>query len=59
MEQHEDQMGFSIQTGDICWISGPFKCRQFTDVMIFLIGLKHELSRGENVIADRVHGALT
>ena len=51
------EVGLSIQKGDICWIFGPFKCGQFTDLMIFRMGLKKELGRGEKVIADGIYGA--
>lgn len=51
------EVGLSIQKGDICWIFGPFKCGQFNDLMIFRMGLKKELGRGEKVIADGIYGA--
>ena len=41
-----------IQTGDICWINGPFKCGQWTDPMIFKRNLKHQLQPGEGVECD-------
>ena len=51
------EVGLSIQKGDIYWIFGPFKCGQFTDLMIFWMGLKKELRRGEKVTADGIYGA--
>ena len=44
------EVGLAIQTGDICWIFGPFKCGEYTDLMIFQMGLKHELGRWEKVM---------
>ncbi len=51
------KVGLSIQKGDICWLFGPFKFGQYTDLMIFWKGLKNELGRGEKVVADGIYGA--
>jgi ABC-type uncharacterized transport system YnjBCD ATPase subunit len=48
------EVGVLIQKGDICWIFGPFKCGQCTDLMTFWMGLMKELGRGEKVIADQI-----
>jgi ABC-type uncharacterized transport system YnjBCD ATPase subunit len=51
------EVGLLIQKGDICWIFGPFKCGQFTDLMIFWMGLKNKSGRGEKAIAYGIYGA--
>lgn len=40
-----------------CWIFGLFKCRRFTDLLIFWMGLQQESGRGEEVLADRIYDA--
>ena len=41
-----------IQTGDICWINGPFKCGRWPDLSIFRRDLKQQLVPGEMVECD-------
>lgn len=41
-----------IQTGDICWINGPFKCGRWNDVMTFRGNLKQLLAPGEMAECD-------
>ena len=48
--QHE--VGVCIQTGDICWINGPFRCRRWSDLGIFHHDLKQQLTPGEMVECD-------
>jgi hypothetical protein len=46
------EVGVCIQTGDIVWVNGPFKCGQWPDVSIFREGLKALLLPREQVEAD-------
>ena len=46
------EIGVCIQTGEIVWVAGPFPPGQFTDLMIFDLGLKQELDVGEMVEVD-------
>jgi hypothetical protein len=46
------EMGVCIQTGDIVWVNGPFKCGDWPDINIFRCGLKGRLAPGEKVEAD-------
>ena len=46
------EIGVNIQTGDICWTNGPFKCGKWPDVKIFRRDLKHLLAQGEMVETD-------
>ena len=47
------EVGVCILTGDIVWIHGPFPCGRWPDLKIFRSALKHALSAGEKVVADR------
>ena len=47
------EVAVAINTGDICWINGPFPCGRFPDLKIFKIGLKQRLHQTERVWADR------
>ena len=49
------EMGISIQTGYICWISGPFPAGEFNDLEIFQLYLKDLLARHERVEADSIY----
>lgn len=46
------EVGVCIQTGDMCWINGPYAPGVWNDVMIFQDKLKKKLCRGERVEAD-------
>jgi len=46
------EVGVCIQTGDICWINGPFKCGRWSDLSIFRRNLKGLLLPGEMVECD-------
>jgi hypothetical protein len=46
------EIAVCIQTGDICWINGPFKSGRWTNVAIFCRNLKHRLAPGEMVESD-------
>ena len=46
------EVGVAIQTGDIVWVNGPFKCGAFPDLKIFRSKLKYRLDPGEFVEAD-------
>jgi len=43
------ELGINIQTGDICWVNGPFRCGQWSDLRIFRRNLKHMLGLYERV----------
>ncbi|KAI2500891.1 hypothetical protein MHU86_13552 [Fragilaria crotonensis] len=47
------EVAVCIQTGDIVWVNGPFKCGKYPDVKIFKEGLMHHLGVNELVEADR------
>lgn len=47
------EVGVCIQTGDICWINGPFMCGLWPDINIFRVGLKGRLAANELVVADK------
>ena len=47
------EVGVCIQTGDICWINGPFMCGRWPDINIFRVGLKRLLAPNEMVVADK------
>ena len=47
------EVGVCIQTGDICWINGPFMCGRWPDINIFRVGLKRRLNQNEMVVADK------
>lgn len=47
------EVGVCIQTGDICWINGPFMCGRWPDINIFRVALKRRLHARELVVADR------
>jgi DDE superfamily endonuclease len=47
------EVAVCIQTGDIVWVNGPYKCGKYPDVKIFKEGLMHHLAVGELVEADR------
>ena len=47
------EVGVCIQTGDICWINGPFMCGLWPDINIFRAKLKRMLAPGELVVADK------
>ena len=46
------EVGVNIQTGDIVWVNGPYKCGAFPDLKIFREKLKSLLDCGEYVEAD-------
>jgi len=46
------EVGVCIQTGDIVWINGPFRCGAWPDIRIFRRNLKHRLAPGEMVECD-------
>jgi hypothetical protein len=46
------EVAVCIQTGDIVWINGPFKCGKWPDVKIFRAELQQKLLPGEMVEAD-------
>ena len=46
------EVGVCIQTGDICWINGPFKCGRWVDLAIFRRDLRQRLLPGEMVECD-------
>ena len=46
-------MAVCIQTGDIVWINGPFKCGTWPDLNIYRLKLKFMLADGEMVVADK------
>ena len=46
-------MATSIQTGLICWASGPWRAGLWNEETIFRNGLYHQLDVGEQVHADR------
>jgi hypothetical protein len=46
------EMGVCIQTGDIVWVNGPFKCGDWPDINTFRLDLKGRLAPGEKVEAD-------
>ncbi|KAI2510184.1 hypothetical protein MHU86_4216 [Fragilaria crotonensis] len=48
------EMAVCIQTGDIVWVNGPYKCGKWPDVKIFKSRLMHLLGDDEMVEADRV-----
>ena len=47
------EVGLCIQTGKIIWIHGPFPCGRWPDLKIFRSAMKHQLSVGEKVVADK------
>lgn len=47
------EVAVCIQTGDIVWINGPFKCGRWNDLMIFRRNLKAKLLPDEMVETDR------
>jgi hypothetical protein len=46
------EVGVCIQTGDIVWVNGPFKCGRWNDLSIFRNDLKLLLLPREQVEAD-------
>lgn len=46
------EVGVCIQTGDICWVNGPYKCGSWPDISIFRDVLKGLLLPRELVEAD-------
>lgn len=46
------EVGICIQTGDIVWVNGPFKCGRWNDLCIFRNDLKQLLLPNELVEAD-------
>ena len=46
------EVGVCIQTGDICWINGPFKPGRWNDLSIFRRDLRQRLIPGERVETD-------
>ncbi|CAB9496793.1 expressed unknown protein [Seminavis robusta] len=46
------EVGVCIQTGDIVWINGPFRCGAWPDLKIFKRDLVHQLAPHEFVEAD-------
>jgi hypothetical protein len=45
-------IGIYIQTGDIVWVNGPFKCGSWPDLLIYRRDLKQKLRAGEMAEAD-------
>ena len=50
-------MATSIQTGLICWASGPWRAGLWNEETIFKNGLYHQLDIGKQVHADRGYSA--
>ena len=46
------EIGLSILSGSIVWVSGPFPCGQWTDIKIFRAGMLGSLDDGEKVVGD-------
>lgn len=46
------EVGVCIQTGDIVWVNGPFRCGSWPDLLIFKTYLQHRLEPHEFVEAD-------
>jgi hypothetical protein len=51
-QEEEYEIGICIQTGDIVWENGPFKCMLWPDLLIYTRDLKQKLRAGEMVEAD-------
>ena len=49
------EVGVCIQTGEIVWINGPFKCGPWPDINICRLKAEKALARGEMVVADKGH----
>ena len=47
------EVAVAINSGDICFINGPFPCGRFPDIKIFRLGLKMRLHKTERVWGDR------
>lgn len=47
------EIGISLETGDIVWISGPYPCGLYPDVSIFRKRMKFELTKNERVFTDK------
>jgi hypothetical protein len=47
------EIAVCIQTGDIVWVNGPFKCGKWADLSIFRNNLKNLLLPREQVEADK------
>lgn len=46
------ETGINIQTGDLCWVNGPFPPGDWLDIEIFHHGLKGLLDENEHVKTD-------
>ena len=46
------EVGVCIQTGNICWVNGPFPAGSWSDLKIFKAKLANHLPPGEKVEAD-------
>jgi hypothetical protein len=46
------EVGVCIQTGDICWVNGPYMCGRWPDIKIFCARLMGMLPPGELVLTD-------
>jgi hypothetical protein len=46
------EIGISIQTGDIVWVHGPFRCGEWPDLRIAREALIYALDPGEMYLAD-------
>ena len=47
------EVGVGLQSGDICWVNGPFPCGSWSDLKIFKSKLANRLLPGEMVEADK------
>lgn len=45
------EIGISLGTGNIVWANGPYRCGDYTDLMVFRDRLKSNLDIGEQVLA--------
>lgn len=46
------EIGISINTADIVWLSGPYPCGSYPDISIFNQGMVKGLFQNERVVAD-------
>ena len=46
------EIGVALNTGDVVWINGPFRCGEWTDIKIFRDDLIKYLDENERVEAD-------
>ena len=46
------EIALTILTGDMCWVSGPYKAGSWLDIKIFRDSLTSHLEKGERVEVD-------